>query len=115
MTPPPFDWSTVLLAYGPLGVIAVTVFYFVYTYGPRIIEGHVSFMTLCRETHAQQQDYNRRLTVSLESLNEAVTVANSKHDKTHRMIGHVAEAGKMVTNCQEAQRHLDRAIDERER
>jgi hypothetical protein len=98
-------WQTVLLGYGPLGVFAVVALGFIIWYGPRLFEGHISFMKTCELTQSS-------LATNLSTLTESHMALEQKHDKTHRALGHIANAGKESTDCTEAQRHYERAIDE---
>lgn len=106
-----FDWSSVILDKGPLVAIALCVGYFVVTYGPRLIEGHISYMNASKESIGS-------LTKSLETLTENSTSHGEVCKSTNRAVGHLAEAGKLAftgPTAPDVHRHLDRAIDEVER
>jgi hypothetical protein len=107
----PLDWTSVLLDKGPLVAIALLVGYFVVTYGPRLIEGHLAYMASGRENLTS-------LTRSLETLPEKSTEHGATCRRTQKMVGHIAEAGKLAftgPTAPDVHRHLDKAIDEVDR
>ena len=106
-----FDWSSLLLDKGPLVAIALLVGYFVVTYGPRLLEGHIAYMNASRESISS-------LSSSLEKLTENSHQHGKVCESTNRAVGHLAEAGKLAftgPTAQDVHRHLDKAIDEVER
>lgn len=98
-------WQTLLLGYGPLGVIALIGLYFVVYYGPRIIEAHISFTTTCKETQVRIAD-------TMETLTETHGISGKHHNTTHKVLGHFAHAAKEAIDCPDVQKHIDKAIDE---
>lgn len=106
------EFTSLLLAYGPPGTLAAIVGYFVLGYGPKLIEAHLSFTNLCRETHVQQQKYNESVSKSLETLTASSEAHRADCRRTQRMVAHLAEAGKAATDCAEVKMHLDMALAE---
>ena len=97
--------TSALLVYGPLGTIAAVLLFFVLRYGPRLIEGHISFMGTCEKTQV-------KIAGALETLSENHDASEFRHAKTHKALAHIAHAGKEATTCPDTIKHLDRAIDE---
>lgn len=79
----PTGWETLLFAYGPLGVIAAVLLYFVMWYGPRFFEANFRLMNTCEVTQKQIAD-------SLKSLSETATTSDMNHSKTHEGLRHLA-------------------------
>ena|SRR5687768_2893022 len=100
----PPDWMNLLLAYGPLGVLALLVLYFVVKYGPRIIEGHLSLTRTCETTQ-------ERIAGALETMSEGQGSSDKNHSKTHRALAHIAAAHREASTCPDVQRELDKATD----
>ena len=96
---------TILLAYGPLGIIAAFVFYFVLRYGTRLIEGHLSFMSVCEKSQAKIAD-------ALDTMSESHTSSGTSHAKTQKALKHIVRAGKEATECKDVHGHLDNALRE---
>ena len=94
-------WQTILLGYGPLGVFACIVGWFVIWYGPRVIQAHLEFIKTCQDT--------------LLRLSEAYERLSSDRPKTHKILGHLANAGKAAITDPDVHRHLDKALEELER
>lgn len=103
------DWTKLLTDKGPLWAVfavvlwgAVAIVRLIQTYGPQVVNGHISFMKTAETT---QKD----LAESFRVLSD-----KSEHEKTHKQLGHLAEAGKLVmpTGVKEAEahRHLDKVI-----
>src|SRR4051794_412048 len=111
--PIPPDYS-LLLAYGPLGLVFAVLLYFVIYYGPQIIRNHIDTMECFRKASAENAGWQARQTTALESLTQTASAQSHICSKTHKMLGHVAEAGKLVmpqgVAAAEAHRHLDKVI-----
>lgn len=97
-------WQTLLLGYGPLGVFCLVGLYFLIRYGTRLVEGHLSYMHTSEVTQ-------KSLTANLETLTESHTALDGKHEKTHRALGHLANAAKESDICQGAQQYVEKALD----
>lgn len=104
----PLDWSRAFLAYGPLGVIAGFFLYFLYRYGTRMADGHIEFMSTAKECLSQN-------TKTLDALTASMMAHERNCSKVPKMLGHLAEAGKAITDDQDAKRYLDQALFERDR
>jgi hypothetical protein len=111
VTPP--DLS-MLLAYGPLGLVFMVLLYFVIYYGPMVVRNHIDTMECFRKASAENAGWQARQTTALESLSQTASVQTAICTKTHKMLGHVAEAGKLVmpqgVAAADAHRHLDKVI-----
>ena len=96
-------FMSLLATYGPLGIIAAIVCFFVLRYGPRIIEGHLSLTKTCETTQLRMAD-------ALETMSESQTSSASHHSKTHRALVHIATAYKKTDAASEVHQELNRAI-----
>lgn len=104
--------DTVLLTYGPLGVFALVVLYFVVRWGDKIASGHVELVRVCGTTQTS-------IASSLERIGEAtdsfLASSNSQRDeckKTQVIAGHIARGHLAEATNAESKRHYERAVDE---
>lgn len=95
---------SLLMTYGPLGVLAGIVLFFVLRYGPRVIEGHVSLMQTCETTQKTIAD-------ALETMSEGQDSSSKHHGRTHKALAHIATAHREASTCPDVQKELDKAID----
>jgi hypothetical protein len=111
ITPPDFS---MLLAYGPLGLVFAVLLYFVVYYGPSIFKGHIDTMACFRESSVKNAEWQARQTIALESLTQTASIHATDCKRTHKALGHIAEAGKLVmpqgVAAADAHRHLDKVI-----
>jgi hypothetical protein len=64
-TPTPgLDWERLLLGYGPLGLIAAGVAYFVVRYGNRAAEGHIALLDTVKTSVVRHDEALDKLTES---------------------------------------------------
>jgi len=93
-----------LAVYGPLGILFAVFIYFLIRYGGRWFEGQIVMMSTMSEC---SRDIKNNISVLTENM--------QVHAKVPLMLGHIAEAAKAATSDPEVKRHLDKAIDVRDR
>lgn len=103
-----FDWFGQLWDKGPLAAFFGVALYLLWSYGGRLLEGHIQFMATakgCLETQ----------TKTLDTLSASLVIHTQEVQKLPRMLGHFAEAGKAAIENADVRRHLEKVIDERDR
>lgn len=89
---------------GPATAFFMLALYLIWVYGPKLTENHTNLIKTLEECTEK----------NTESL---ATIAQATRDapRVAKMLGHMAEAGKVATTDVNIHRHLDRALDERDR
>ncbi len=107
---PSFD--TVLLAYGPLGVFALVVLYFIIRWGDRIASGHIELVKVCGTTQVSIAGSLERIVEATDSFSASAMSQRDECKKTQRIASHVAKGLGVEAGSPEAKRHFDRAVEE---
>lgn len=102
------DWIGVFWDKGPLAAFFGVGLYLLWTYGGRLLEGHIQFMSTARSCLETQ-------TKTLDTLSESLTIHNGEIQRLPKMLGHFAEAGKVASENPDVKRHLERVLEERDR
>lgn len=102
---PNVGWDSLLTTYGPLYAIFAVVLGFMVWYGPRLVTAHLAHVESSKQTQES-------LATSYKTLTESQLLNGAGCGKTHRVLGHFAEAAKEATTCPDVHRHIDRALDE---
>lgn len=107
----PMTWIWPLLEKSPLLAVFALVIYLCWTWVPKVGQACVDFITSARHCNEQNASTLKSAQINLQILTDSFSL----HDRVPKMLGHMAEAGKAATVDPEVRRHLDRALDERDR
>lgn len=110
-TAPAPSFETVLLAYGPLGVFALVVLYFVIRWGDKTASGHVTLVKVCSDTQLRMADSVEAIQKAVESFTDTAVSGRNHSQKAHEVIVHIAKGHLAESSSPEAKRHFERAIE----
>lgn len=102
---------TYLFEKGPLTAVFGVVLYLLWQHGGTWFKGQVELTEVLKDCSKRNTDSLEANTKNLEVLTKSFTA----HAKVPKMLGHICEAAKAATGDTEVHRHLDRALDERDR
>lgn len=101
-----------LFAYGPLGVFAAVILYFVVRWGDKIASGHVELVRVCGETQARNASSLEGIRQAVDSFMVSAGVQGTAGKKTHVIIAHLARGHVAEAASPESKKHFERAVEE---